>query len=98
VALACRVLGASRLPGVRPPPAAGAGPFWAGHSISDPYPLRLIRRVLVASPFAGEGYRKVRARLGREHGIRVSGNEFCGCSGARVVGPRRVRAAPAAAA
>ena len=35
--------------------------------------LELIRQVLVASPFAGEGYRKVRARLRREHGIRVSG-------------------------
>jgi hypothetical protein len=79
----------------RPQVPARSGP---ATSISDPDLLRLIRRVLVASPFAGEGYRKVRARLGREHGIRVSGNEFCGCSGARVVGPQRVRAAPAAAA
>jgi putative transposase len=29
--------------------------------------------VLKDSPFAGEGYRKVRARLHREHGIHVSG-------------------------
>jgi putative transposase len=29
--------------------------------------------VLRASPFAGEGYRKVRARLRREHGVQVSG-------------------------
>ena len=35
--------------------------------------VELIRRVLQASPFAGEGYRKVRARLGREHGVQVSG-------------------------
>jgi transposase InsO family protein len=35
--------------------------------------VRLIRQVLAASPFAGEGYRKVRARLRREHGVRVSG-------------------------
>jgi putative transposase len=33
----------------------------------------LIRRVLEDSPFAGEGYRKVRARLRREHGVHVSG-------------------------
>jgi len=33
----------------------------------------LIRRVLRTSPFAGEGYRKVRARLRREHGVPVSG-------------------------
>jgi putative transposase len=42
-------------------------------SISDPDLLRLIRRVLDASPFAGEGYRKIRARLRRQHGVRVSG-------------------------
>jgi transposase InsO family protein len=42
-------------------------------SISDPDLVNLIRQVLDASPFAGEGYRKVRARLRREHGIRVSG-------------------------
>jgi putative transposase len=33
----------------------------------------MIRQVLDDSPFAGEGYRKVRARLRREHGIRVGG-------------------------
>jgi putative transposase len=35
--------------------------------------LGLIRRVLTDSPFAGEGYRKLRARLRREHGVQVSG-------------------------
>jgi HTH-like domain len=73
VAVVCRVLGAPRstvyarrqpkLP-ARPGPAT---------SISDPDLLDLIRRVLRTSPFAGEGYRKVRARLRREHGVRVSG-------------------------
>jgi hypothetical protein len=29
--------------------------------------------VLKDSPFAGEGYRKVRARLRRQHGVHVSG-------------------------
>jgi len=42
-------------------------------SISDPNLLELIRQVLVASPFAGEGYRKVRGRLRREHGVQISG-------------------------
>jgi putative transposase len=33
----------------------------------------LIRQILASSPFAGEGYRKIRARLRRQHGVRVSG-------------------------
>ena len=73
VAVVCRVLGAPRstvyarrqatVP-VRPGPAT---------SISDHDLVQLIRRVLDASPFVGEGYRKVRARLRREHGVHVSG-------------------------
>jgi putative transposase len=42
-------------------------------SIGDPDLVKLIRQVLAASPFAGEGYRKVRARLRREHGVQVGG-------------------------
>jgi putative transposase len=73
VSLVCRVLGAPRSTlyarrhahqPIRPGPAT---------SISDGDLLELIRRVLLASPFAGEGYRKVRARLRREHGVHVSG-------------------------
>jgi hypothetical protein len=69
----CRVLGAPRSTvdarrqakvAARPGPAT---------SIGDPDLLGLIRRVLQASPFAGEGYRKVRARLRREHGVQGSG-------------------------
>jgi putative transposase len=41
--------------------------------ISDQELVQLIRRVLADSPFAGEGYRKVRARLRRQHGVQVSG-------------------------
>ena len=41
--------------------------------IDDAELVRLIRQVLTDSPFAGEGYRKVRARLRREHGVQVSG-------------------------
>ena len=74
VAVVCRVLGAPRSTlyarrhaqqPIRPGPAT---------SISDGELLELIRQVLLASSFAGEGDRKVRARLGREHGVQVSGN------------------------
>jgi len=41
--------------------------------IDDEELVRLIRQVLKDSPFAGEGYRKIRARLRREHGVQVSG-------------------------
>ena len=74
VAVVCRVLGAPRSsvyarrartdPLVRPGPAT---------SINDTDLLGLIHQVLATSPFAGEGYRKVRARLRRQHGVRVSG-------------------------
>jgi putative transposase len=73
LAVVCRVLGAPRSTVyarrqqtvlARPGPATAIG---------DQDLVQLIRLVLRASPFAGEGYRKVRARLRREHGIRVSG-------------------------
>jgi len=75
VAVVCRILDAPRSTiyarrlgaagrRARPGPAT---------PISDDQLLELIRQVLVASPFAGEGYQKVRARLAREHGVRVSG-------------------------
>lgn len=41
--------------------------------IDDDTLLEKIRQILRDSPFCGEGYRKVRARLGREHHIRVGG-------------------------
>jgi len=73
MAVVCRVLGAprstvyarrqSKVP-ARPGPVT---------SVCDQDLLALIRLVLRASPFAGEGYRKVRARLRREHGVQVSG-------------------------
>jgi putative transposase len=40
-------------------------------AIDDEQLLALIRQVLDDSPFTGEGYRKVHARLRREHGVRV---------------------------
>lgn len=40
-------------------------------TIDDEQLLVLIRQVLADSPFTGEGYRKVHARLRREHGVRV---------------------------
>ena len=41
--------------------------------IGDDDLVVLIKLVLKNSPFAGEGYRKVRARLRREHDVKVSG-------------------------
>ena len=74
VAVVCRVLGAPRssIYARRAPAGAGGRPGPAT-SISDADLVELIRQVLDDSPFAGEGYRKVRARLRREHGVRVSG-------------------------
>lgn len=42
-------------------------------AVDDAMLIGLIRQVLAESPFCGEGYRKVRARLRREHNIHVSG-------------------------
>ena len=74
LAVGCRVLGAPRssVDARRAQAGAGGRPGPAT-SISDPDLLRLLRQVLASSPLAGEGYPKVRARLGREHGIGVSG-------------------------
>jgi transposase InsO family protein len=92
VAVVCRVLGAprstvyarrqSKVP-TRPGPVT---------SISDDDLVQLIGLVLVASPFAGEGYRKVRARLRREHGVQVSGKRVLRLlRRAGLLAPQRVR-------
>ena len=74
VAVVCRVLGVPRST-IYARRRAGGQPGRPGPvpPIGDEELVRLIRRVLADSPFAGEGYRKVRARLGREHGVQVSG-------------------------
>jgi transposase InsO family protein len=74
-AVVCRVLGAPRssIYACRAQ-ADGRGRPGPATSISAPDLVKLIRQVLVTSPFAGEGCRKVRARLRRQHGVRVSGN------------------------
>jgi putative transposase len=74
VAVVCRVLGAPRST-IYARRRAGGQPGRPGPvpPIGDEELVRLIRRVLADSPFAGEGYRKVRARLRREHGVHVSG-------------------------
>jgi putative transposase len=74
VSLVCRVLGASRST-IYARRRVGGQPGRPGPvpPIGDQELVRLIRRVLADSPFAGEGYRKVRARLRREHGVQVSG-------------------------
>src|SRR5512132_2745010 len=73
VAVVCRVLGAPRSSVYARRHAQQRSRPGPATSISDSDLVGLIRQVLVASPFAAEGYRKLRARLGREHGIRVSG-------------------------
>jgi putative transposase len=92
VAVVCRVLGAPRSTiyarrqskvRARPGPAT---------SIGDHDLLQLIRRVLRTTPFAGEGYRKVRARLRREHGVGVSGKRVLRLlRQAGLLAPQRVR-------
>jgi len=74
VAMVCRVLGAPRST-LYPRRGHASGSVQPGPatSISDSDLLGLIHKVLVASPFAGEGYRKVRARLRREQQVQVSG-------------------------
>ncbi len=73
--LLCRVYGLSRssvyaAPPV--PPPAGAGKRGPKTAISDLELLTAIRQILATSPFHGEGYRKVRARLAHA-GLRVGG-------------------------
>jgi putative transposase len=74
VAVVCRLLGAPRST-IYARRRVGGQPSRPGPvpPIGDQELLGLIRRVLTDSPFAGEGYRKVRARLRREHGVQVSG-------------------------
>ena len=80
LARVCRVLQVARSTAnyrkrrisLSPPGACRARPGPAG-ALDDASLLALIRRVLEGSPFTGEGYRKARARLRREHGVHVSG-------------------------
>jgi putative transposase len=93
VAVVCRVLGAprstiyARRRAGQPPSRPGPMP-----AISDQELVGLIRRVLADSPFAGEGYRKVRARLRREHNLQVSGKRVLRLLRAHgLLAPQRVR-------
>jgi putative transposase len=92
VAVVCRVLGAPRSTVYARRQAKVAARPGPATSIGDPDLLGLIRRVLQASPFAGEGYRKVRARLRREHGVQVSGKRVLRLLGQHgLLAPQRVR-------
>jgi hypothetical protein len=92
VAVVCRVLGAPRSSIYARRAAAGAGGRpGPATSISDADLVELIRRVLEDSPFAGEGYRKIRARLRREHGVRVSGKRVLRLRAHGLLAPQRVR-------
>jgi putative transposase len=93
LALVCRVLGAPRSSIYARRASAGtrgrAGP---DNPASETNMVELIHQVLVASPFAGEGYRKVRARLRREHGVHVSGKRVLRLLRAHgLLAPQRVR-------
>jgi putative transposase len=75
VAVVCRVLGASRST-IYAGRGQAAGPSrrpGLATQVGDQELVRLLRRVLEDSPFAGEGYRKLRARLRRQHGVHASG-------------------------
>jgi hypothetical protein len=84
VAVVCRVLGAPRST-IYARRRVGGQPGRPGPvpPISDEELVQRIRQVLADSPFAGEGYRKVRARLRREHGVHVSVSGCYGCCAAR---------------
>jgi hypothetical protein len=88
----CRVLDAPRstiYAGRHTQQRARPGPVT---SIGDHDLLQLIRLVLRDSHFAGEGYRKVRARLRREHGVQVSGKRVLRLlRRAGLLAPQRVR-------
>jgi putative transposase len=73
VAVVCRVLSAPRSTIYARRSGGQPGRPGPVPPIDDAQLVRLIRQVLTDSPFAGEGYRKVRARLRREHGVQVSG-------------------------
>jgi putative transposase len=76
LAVVCRVLEVPRSSVYhRKVAAARAVPLRPGPAteLADEALVALIRQVLADSPFSGEGYRKVRARLRREHGVHVSG-------------------------
>ena len=96
VAVVCRVLGAPRSSVYARRAQAGAGGRpGPATSISDHDVVELIRQVLDASPFAGEGYRKIRARLRREHSVRVSGKRVLRLLRREgLLAPQRVRGRP----
>jgi transposase InsO family protein len=74
LAAVCRILDAPRST-VYHRRARGDGPRRPGPrtGLDDDGLLELIGQVLADSPFCGEGYRKVRARLRREHQVHVGG-------------------------
>ncbi len=75
LAVVCRVLEAPRSTVYARRIREASSPTRPGPAtaIGDGDLVRLIRRVIADSPFCGEGYRKVRARLRREHDVCVSG-------------------------
>ena len=73
LATVCGILGAPRSTVYARAAAGGSRGTKRGPStvLSDAELTQLIRAVIVASPFSGEGHRKVTARLRREHDVRA---------------------------
>ena len=95
VAVVCRVLG-TPLHGLCPSPGhTGGGRPGPADPISDHDLLSLVLQILIASPFAGEGYYKLRARLRREHAVHVSGKRCSACCAKRACWRRSGSAAAA---
>ena len=94
LATVCRITGAPRSTiyhrrargsdlGVRPGPKT---------AVPDDELTGLIREVIVTCPFAGEGHRKVRARLRRDHGVEVGKNRVLRLMrNAGLLAPQRAR-------
>jgi len=74
-------------PGVAPAPAGKRGPK---PEVSDEEIVGVIREILAATPFHGEGYRKVRARLAHR-GLRLGGKRVLRLMRAHgLLAPRRL--------
>jgi hypothetical protein len=63
-------------------------------ALSDDELTALIRQVITDCPFAGEGHRKVRARLRRDHDVKVGKHRVLRLCGGRAARPP-ARQAPA---
>ena len=73
-------------------------PAWSEDPVADDDLTELIRTVIVDCPFAGEGHRKVRARLRRDHELYVGKNRVLRLMRSRAARPPAGGEAPASPA